>query len=114
MQLRVTRPGFIRGIQRFASSDAPVPHLPVDRALARRRQGASPTTPTPTPPAPRCARFVCGQCHVEYYCSTKMPLTFPWGKGLRVEQIEAFWDETKFPDGERFFDYKHAETGRRS
>jgi nitrite reductase (cytochrome c-552) len=54
---------------------------------------------------------VCAQCHVEYYCSTKLPLTFPWGKGLRADQVEAFWDGTKFPDGERFFDYQHAETG---
>src|SRR5262245_57038583 len=55
--------------------------------------------------------YVCGQCHVEYYCGAKMPLTFPWGKGLRVEQIEAFWDETKYPDGKRFFDFAHKETG---
>jgi nitrite reductase (cytochrome c-552) len=55
--------------------------------------------------------FVCGQCHVEYYCSTKMPLTFPWGKGLRADDIEAFWDGTTFEGGERFYDYKHAETG---
>jgi nitrite reductase (cytochrome c-552) len=55
--------------------------------------------------------YVCGQCHVEYYCSTKMPLTFPWGQGLRAADQEKFWNETKFPDGERFFDYKHAETG---
>ena len=25
--------------------------------------------------------------------------------------MEKFWDETKFADGTRFFDYKHAETG---
>jgi nitrite reductase (cytochrome c-552) len=55
--------------------------------------------------------YVCGQCHVEYYCSTKMPLTFPWGKGLRASDQEKFWNETKFPDGEQFFDYKHAESG---
>jgi nitrite reductase (cytochrome c-552) len=55
--------------------------------------------------------FVCGQCHVEYYCSTKMPLTFPWGKGLRADDIEAFWDAAKFPDGKPFVDYVHAETG---
>jgi nitrite reductase (cytochrome c-552) len=55
--------------------------------------------------------FVCGQCHVEYYCSSKMPLTFPWGKGLTADNIEAFWDETKFPSGEPFADYTHAETG---
>jgi len=55
--------------------------------------------------------FVCGQCHVEYYCSSKMPLTFPWGKGTKADQIEAFWDETKFEDGETFYDYAHKETG---
>jgi nitrite reductase (cytochrome c-552) len=55
--------------------------------------------------------FVCGQCHVEYYCSSKIPLEFPWSKGLRAEQIEEHWNERKFPDSERFYDYKHAETG---
>jgi nitrite reductase (cytochrome c-552) len=55
--------------------------------------------------------FVCGQCHVEYYCSSKMPLTFPWAKGLTADNIEAFWNEKKFPNGEPFVDYTHAETG---
>jgi nitrite reductase (cytochrome c-552) len=55
--------------------------------------------------------YVCGQCHVEYYCATKMPLTFPWGKGLTADAIEAFWDATTFPNGEPFVDYVHAETG---
>jgi nitrite reductase (cytochrome c-552) len=55
--------------------------------------------------------FVCGQCHVEYYCGTKMPLTFPWGNGLKADDIEAFWDNTTFPDGSHFYDYKHAQTG---
>jgi nitrite reductase (cytochrome c-552) len=40
-----------------------------------------------------------------------MKLTFPWGKGMRAGDIEKFWDATKFTDGNRFFDYKHAETG---
>jgi len=55
--------------------------------------------------------FVCGQCHVEYYCSSAMPLTFPWGKGLRVEDEEAYWNETTLPNGSRFYDYKHGESG---
>ncbi len=55
--------------------------------------------------------MVCGQCHVEYYCGPKMTLQFPWGKGLKVEQIEATWNETKFSDGHRFYDWKHAKTG---
>jgi nitrite reductase (cytochrome c-552) len=40
-----------------------------------------------------------------------MPLTFPWGKGLTVDDAEAFWDETLFDDGTPFVDYVHAETG---
>jgi nitrite reductase (cytochrome c-552) len=55
--------------------------------------------------------FVCGQCHVEYYCGPKVTLFFPWGKGLRVEQIEAYYDNYKFPDGHRFYDWQHGATG---
>lgn len=40
-----------------------------------------------------------------------MTLTFPWGEGLKVEQIESFWDNTTFPDGKQFYDYTHAESG---
>ena len=111
MALRVTRPGFIEGIRALAASDAPVAAPAVHRALAGWRQGARPTTRTPMRRAPRCAPIVCGQCHVEYYCSSQMKLTFPWGKGLRAGDVEKFWNETKFADGARFFDYKHAETG---
>ena len=39
-----------------------------------------------------------------------MPLTFPWGKGLKADDIETFWNETKFPDGATFSDYTHKET----
>lgn len=110
MTLRVTRPGFIRGIQALAASDAPVPALP---SIEQWRSGRRETPYDPNRDATRneMRSFVCGQCHVEYYCSGKMPLTFPWGKGLRVEQVEAFWDTTKFPNGEPFYDYAHAETG---
>ena len=55
--------------------------------------------------------FVCGQCHVEYYCATKETLFFPWQNGLKVEQIEATYDEHKFPDGTPFYDFEHGETG---
>ena len=110
MTLRVSRPGFIRGIQALAASEAPVPALP---SIAQWREGKRETPYDPNRDATRneMRSFVCGQCHVEYYCSSKMPLTFPWGKGLRVEQIEAFWDATKFPSGEPFVDYVHQETG---
>jgi nitrite reductase (cytochrome c-552) len=110
MALRVTRPGFLRGIQAFAESSAEAPALP---SIAVWRSGPRKAPYDPNVDATRneLRSFVCGQCHVEYYCSSKMPLTFPWGKGFKAEQIEAFWDETKFPNGEPFVDYAHAETG---
>ena len=110
MKLRVTRPGFIDGIQQLAASDAPVPHLPsVEQWRAGNR--ARPYDPNVDGTRNEMRSYVCGQCHVEYYCSTKMPLTFPWGKGLRAGDVEDYWNETKFPDGEQFFDYRHAESG---
>jgi nitrite reductase (cytochrome c-552) len=110
MQLRVTRPGFIQGIQALASGDAPVPHLP---SIERWRQGGRQRAYDPNVDASRgeMRSYVCGQCHVEYYCSSQMKLTFPWGQGLTADQTEAFWDATVFPDGKRFFDYKHKESG---
>jgi nitrite reductase (cytochrome c-552) len=110
MALRVTRPGFIRGIAALASSSAPVPAMP---SIDIWRSGSRAVAYDPNVDATRneMRSFVCGQCHVEYYCSSKMPLTFPWAKGLRADDIEAFWNETKFPDGTPFLDYTHAETG---
>ncbi len=110
MQVRVTRPGFIKGIQALAESGDPVPHIP---SIHRWRGGDRKKPYDPNLDATQTEKrsFVCGQCHVEYYCSSKQPLTFPWGKGLKVEDIEAFWDATKFPDGTQFFDFAHAETG---
>jgi nitrite reductase (cytochrome c-552) len=39
-----------------------------------------------------------------------MPLTFPWSKGLRADDIEADWNGRKFPDGSAFLDFVHTET----
>ena len=110
MELRVTRPGFIKGIQALAESEAPVPHLP---SVQQWRAGSrsAPYDPNAEATQTEMRSFVCGQCHVEYYCSTKQPLTFPWGKGLTADNVEAFWDSSKFPDGADFFDYAHAESG---
>lgn len=110
MTLRVTRPGFINAIQMLAESDAEVPHLP---SVQEWRKGDRSTPYDANLMASRTEMrsFTCGQCHVEYYCSSDFPLVFPWGKGMTVEQTEAFWDETKLSTGERFYDYKHTETG---
>lgn len=110
MQLRVTRPGFVLGIQALAASDKPVPHL-ASVELWRQGDRAVPYDPNRDASRTEMRSFVCGQCHVEYYCSSKMPLTFPWGRGLTVDDMEEFWNATTFEDGHRFFDFKHAETG---
>ncbi|MHC2065903.1 ammonia-forming cytochrome c nitrite reductase subunit c552 [Bremerella sp. T1] len=110
MAIRVTRPGFVQGIAALAKSDDPVPHLP---SIHRWREGKKDRDYDPNQDASRqeMRTFVCAQCHVEYYCASKETLFFPWANGLKVEQIEALFDEHKFPDGSDFVDYHHAETG---
>lgn len=110
MSLRVTKPGFIRGIVALANSAEPVPHLP---SIEKWRKGDKSVAYDANRDASRqeMRSMVCGQCHVEYYCGPKVTLFFPWNKGLKAEQIEATYDEYKFPDGGRFFDWKHARTG---
>lgn len=110
MALRVTKPGFIRGIVALANSAEPVPHLP---SIEKWRKGDKAVAYDANRDASRqeMRSMVCGQCHVEYYCGPKTTLFFPWNKGMKAEQIEATYDEYKFPDGGRFFDWKHARTG---
>jgi nitrite reductase (cytochrome c-552) len=110
MELRVTRPGFLRGIQALAASTEPVPHL---ESIERWRQGkrSAPYDPNVDGTRQEMRSFVCGQCHVEYYCGPKATLFFPWNNGLKVEQIEQTYDAYRFADGHRFFDWKHAESG---
>ncbi len=43
--------------------------------------------------------MVCAQCHVEYYFKGEGKyLTFPWDKGMTVEEMEQYYDEAKFND----------------
>lgn len=47
--------------------------------------------------------LVCAQCHVEYYFNTNVVeganyLTFPWDKGLSVEDMEDYFDNAGFSD----------------
>ena len=94
----------------MAASEEPVPHLP---SIERWREGnrAKPYDPNADSTRQEMRSFVCGQCHVEYYCASKETLFFPWDKGLKVEQIEQTYDEHQFPDGTAFYDFKHGETG---
>ena len=109
MELRVTRPGFIAGIQKLAASSAEVPHLP---SIERWRSGprTRPYDANADGTRQEMRSFVCGQCHVEYYCGKGMTLFFPWDEGLKVEQIEHHYDGLEVK-GHRFKDWVHAETG---
>jgi len=44
--------------------------------------------------------LVCAQCHVEYYFKGKTEnyLTFPWDKGLKVEDMDEYYAETGHSD----------------
>lgn len=110
MKVRVTRPGFVLGMQALAQSEAPLPHMPSVEKW-RRGDRTQPYDPNELATRQEMRSFACGQCHVEYYCATKDTLTFPWGKGLKIEQAESFWEGRTFPDGSKFMDYKHGETG---
>lgn len=111
MQLRITRPGFVNGIQALAESQDPVLHLPSIQQWREQKGKIGPYDANAHATRQEMRTFVCAQCHVEYYCADKETLFFPWSKGLKVEQIEATYDKHRFPDGEKFFDYKHGETG---
>jgi nitrite reductase (cytochrome c-552) len=110
MQLRVTRPGFLLGIRALATSSAPMPSLP---SLEKWRTGdrAVPYDPNQLASRQEMRSLVCSQCHVEYYCGSKATLFYPWNNGVKVEEIEAYYNNYKFPDGQRFFDWKHATSG---
>jgi nitrite reductase (cytochrome c-552) len=106
MQLRVTRPGFRNGIQSLAQAHDPVPHLP---SIERWRKGSRAQEYDPNIEASRqeMRSFVCGQCHVEYYFKGDGKLlTYPWANGLKVEQIESYYDETA-----NHTDWAHASSG---
>ena len=110
MALRITRPGFMDGIAALARGNEPTPHLP---SIEQWRRAGRPGDYDPNARATRqeMRSFVCGQCHVEYYCANKDTLEFPWSQGLKAEQLEAHWAAKRFPDGAPFHDFKHGETG---
>ncbi|HXG58656.1 MAG TPA: ammonia-forming cytochrome c nitrite reductase subunit c552 [Thermoanaerobaculia bacterium] len=89
MQLRVTRPGFIEGIRALKASQG-ISDYDVNTMATRQEMRA----------------FVCGQCHVEYYFrGPEKRLTYPWFKGLKGDEILAYYEETGFKD------WSHAVTG---
>jgi nitrite reductase (cytochrome c-552) len=82
MALRITRPAFIEGIRNWKAS-----------------QGIKDFDPNRDASAQQMRSFVCGQCHVEYYFKGDgKRLTFPWHKGLKAEQMYAYYEEVGHTD----------------
>ncbi len=105
MRLRVTRPGFINGIAALAASDEPLPHL---ESIERWRKGsrAEPYDANELASRQEMRTFVCAQCHVEYhFAGEKKLVTYPWTKGISVEDQERYYDEIKWKD------FTHKTTG---
>jgi nitrite reductase (cytochrome c-552) len=89
MQLRITRPAFMEGIRALKASQG-IQNYDVN-TMATRQEMRS---------------YVCGQCHVTYYFQPpNKRLTFPWAKGLHVEDIIAVEDEQKITE------WVHPDTG---
>ncbi|QRK04516.1 ammonia-forming cytochrome c nitrite reductase subunit c552 [Archangium violaceum] len=89
MALRVTRPGFIEGMRALKAGQG-VRDYDVN-AQATRQEMRS---------------YVCGQCHVEYYFKgPEKRLTYPWAKGLNIDNIMAYYEENGHKD------WVHSETG---
>jgi nitrite reductase (cytochrome c-552) len=89
MQLRVTRPGFLEGIRALKASQGVQNYDP--NTMATRQEMRA---------------YVCGQCHVEYYFKgPEKRLVYPWSKGLLVDSILAYYEESGQAD------WTHALTG---
>ncbi len=89
MELRVTRPAFMNAIKLVKEKEG-IKDYDVNKMATHQEKRT----------------FVCAQCHVEYYFKgEEKKLIYPWHKGLKVEEIEAYYDEVGHVD------WKHAETG---
>jgi nitrite reductase (cytochrome c-552) len=92
MQLRITRPAFIKGI-----------------AQIKAAQGVNDFDPNRDATRQELRSYVCGQCHVEYYFAPPdKTLTYPWADGIRADEMLAYYDRVDFAD------WTHAESGART
>ena len=82
MKLRITRPAFIEGIANFKASKG-IKFYKVNEMASHQEMRT----------------YVCAQCHVEYYFKgSEKRLTFPWHKGLKVDQIFSYYEDVGHKD----------------
>ena len=89
LQVRVTRPAFLEGLRVWKAGQG-VENYDVNTMATRQEMRT----------------YVCAQCHVEYYFQgPERRLVYPWARGLRADDILAYYEEIGFSD------WTHAETG---
>lgn len=89
LKLRITRPAFMEGIKAVKATQGQ-PDYDVNKQASPQEMRT----------------YVCAQCHVEYYFKgPEKRLTFPWTKGLKVENMLAYYDEVGHKD------WTHATSG---
>lgn len=82
MSLRVTRPAFMKGISEYKKTLG-VHNYDVNKSATRQEMRT----------------FACAQCHVEYYFKDKdKTLTYPWSKGIKADDMLAYYNEIGFKD----------------
>jgi nitrite reductase (cytochrome c-552) len=91
MALRITRPAFVAGIAELKASEG-IENYDVNKQATFQEMRS----------------FVCAQCHVEYYFKgEEKTLTFPWDRGLTVDDALSYYDEVGWTD------FTHKLTGSR-
>jgi nitrite reductase (cytochrome c-552) len=82
MALRVSRPAFITAIAKVKAAEG-VKDYDVNKQATFKEMRS----------------YTCAQCHVEYYFKGKeKTLTFPWDKGLTVDDALTYYDEVGWSD----------------
>jgi nitrite reductase (cytochrome c-552) len=82
MALRITRPAFIEGIRELKASQGIADYDVNTQATVQEMRS-----------------FTCAQCHVEYYFKGEgKTLTFPWDRGLTVDNALEYYDEVGWTD----------------
>lgn len=90
LELRITRPAFKIGIAALKKHEEGIEDYDVNRDATRQEMRS----------------FTCAQCHVEYYFAPPdNQLVYPWARGIKAEEMEAYYDEIGFSD------WKHGITG---
>jgi nitrite reductase (cytochrome c-552) len=94
----------------WPASDAATPHLP---SVEQWRQGdrAEPYDPNQDATRNEMRSFVCGQCHVEYYCSSEDAARLPMGQRLARRGDGAILERDDLPGTASGSRLRHAETG---